>query len=233
MFRWVSEQVDALKGEISAKLSDANAPEVDYFDLRPQKWIHDAHSLFLDVTNALQNRPMVIWLTLLTLAVSTILLLDRLFAKFSSTKRKLGLPALSMQKGWDYAKVLEEGSKKYPTSPYIITYSGYEYVVFPSSSFDEIKCLNSSRASMVAWFTTVFWQGWHFLGTDNSSRYHTVGIDLARALPSRVGMRQENARGLQSRTGLSINAEEMERCVSVEDCAKASGSHECHGPVWS
>lgn len=121
-------------------------------------------------------------------------LFNRLIVKFSSTERKLGLPALAMEKGWDYAKVLEEGSKKYPNSPYIITCSGYEYVVFPSSSFEEIKRLNASRASMVDWFTTVFWQGWHFLGTDNSSPYHTFGIDLVRALPSRVWMRQENAR---------------------------------------
>ncbi|KUI58423.1 Ent-kaurene oxidase [Cytospora mali] len=85
-------------------------------------------------------------------------------------------------------------AKNYPNSPYIITYSGYEYVVFPSSSFDEIKHLNASWASMVDWFTQVFWQGWNFLGTVNSARYHTVGIDLFRALPSRVWMRQDNAR---------------------------------------
>lgn len=194
MFRWVSKQFAALKGEISARLIDAKAPEVNCFGTGPQKWIHDAHSLFLNVTDTLQNRPPLLWLTLLTLAVSTIVLSDRLFVKFSSTKRKLGLPALAMKKGWDYAKVLEEGTKKYPNSPYIITYSGYEYVVFPSSSFDEVKRLNASRASMIDWFTTVFWQGWHFLGTDNTSRYHTVGIDLARALPSRVWMRQEHAR---------------------------------------
>lgn len=194
MFRWVSEQFDALKGEISARLIDAKAPEVDSFGPRTQKWIFDTYSLFLELTNSLQNRRHVLWLTLLILAVSTIVLLDRLFAKFCSTKRKLGLPALAMEKGWDYAKVLEEGSKKYPDSPYIITYSGNEYVVFPSSSFDEIKRLNASRASMIDWFTTVFWQGWHFLGTDNNPRYHAVGIDLARALPSRVWMRQENAR---------------------------------------
>ncbi|KUI74429.1 Fumitremorgin C monooxygenase [Cytospora mali] len=47
---------------------------------------------------------------------------------------------------------------------------------------------------MVDWFTQLFWQGWPFLGTDNSARYHTVGIDLSRALPSRVWVRQDNAR---------------------------------------
>lgn len=198
MSRWGLGQFDSLKDDISAALDRLLGPlrtsENDLLDHWPRKWIYDARFLFLDGTDSLRYRPSVRWLTLLTLTVSTIFILDRLFANFSSTKRRLGLPALVMEKGWDYAKVLEEGSKKYPNSPYIIKYTGYEYVVFPSSSFDEVKRLNASRASMIDWFTTVFWQGWHFLGTDNSSRYHTVGVDLARALPSRVWMRQENAR---------------------------------------
>lgn len=193
MSQWISKQYSALRDEVMAAPNAMRSMTVTIckFHFRT---IHDARFLFDDVTNFLQNRPSVAWVTFFALAVSTMFILDRLFAKFSSAMRKVGLPALKMRKGWDYAALLEEGSKRYPNSPYIISYSGYEYVVFPSSAFDEIKRLNASRASMVDWFTTVFWQGWHFLGTDNSARYHTVGIDLARALPSRVWMRQEHAR---------------------------------------
>lgn len=198
MLRWILGQFDALTGDISAALDNALGLLRTSVGNRvapwPREWTQDAHFPFLDGTESLKNGPLVKWLTLLILAISTMFVLNHMFDKVSSAKRNLGLPALAMEKGWDYAKVLEEGSKKYPNSPYIISYAGYEYVVFPSSSFDEIKRLNASRASMIDWFTTVFWQGWRFLGTDNSARYHTVGIDLARALPSRIQMRQENAR---------------------------------------
>ncbi|KAJ0124388.1 hypothetical protein J7T55_005726 [Diaporthe amygdali] len=86
-----------------------------------------------------------------------------------------------MEEGWDYPALLTEGARRYPNSPYIITYSGYEHVVFPSSSFDEVKRLSVSRASTIAWFNQAFWQGWAFYGTDNHARYHTVAIGLAKA----------------------------------------------------
>ncbi|KAJ4414714.1 hypothetical protein N0V82_007766 [Gnomoniopsis sp. IMI 355080] len=197
MSQWILQQYSALKGEASAELNAIGslaAIKCRHFGLYGRNRIHDAQYLSFYIMSSFQDRPLVAWATFLALAVSTTFILDRLFARFFSTQRKLGLPALRMRKGWDYATLLQEGSKRYPNSPYIITYSGYEYVVFPSTSFDEIKRLKASRASMVDWFTTVFWQGWHFLGIDNSARYHTVGIDLARALPSRVWMRQENAR---------------------------------------
>ncbi|KAL1867459.1 hypothetical protein Daus18300_006303 [Diaporthe australafricana] len=91
------------------------------------------------------------------------------------------------------AAVNATGSSDIPQFP-VHHHTKNEYVVFPSSAFDEIKKLNASRASMIDWFTQIFWQGWHFLGTDNSARYHMVSIDLTRALPSRVWMRQDNAR---------------------------------------
>lgn len=99
-----------------------------------------------------------------------------------------------MQKGWDYPALLTEGARRHPNSPYMITYSGHEYVVFPSSSFDQVKRLNVSQASTIDWFNHTLWQGWAFMGTDNRARDHTVAIDLYHALPSRVWMRQDSAR---------------------------------------
>lgn len=160
--------------------------------LLQRKTVHD---LRLHLSDALESKQApVTMVTMFAVAIGTVLLLALLATGFFKAKRRLGLPTLQMPKGWDYPTLLQEGARRYPNSPYIITYSGYEYVVFPSSLFDEIKRLNASRASMVDWFTTVFWQGGEFLGTDNNARCHTVSTDLARALPSRVWMRQDDAR---------------------------------------
>lgn len=131
---------------------------------------------------------------ILAFVVGALLLLARFLVGRFPCRHKLQLPTLRMHRGWTYADLLAEGAQKYPNSPYIITYSGFEYVVFPSSSFDEVKRLNVSRASTIDWFNHTLWQGWAFMGTDNTARYHTVAIDLSRALPSRVWMRQDSAK---------------------------------------
>lgn len=46
--------------------------------------------------------------------------------------------------GWDYKAMLEHGSRLYP---YIISYAGYEYAVYPSTCFDEVKRLSPAKAS--------------------------------------------------------------------------------------
>lgn len=134
-------------------------------------------------------------LALLVASFVAMLVLDRIILRITSLRR-YGLPVLERRKGvhrWDYEKLLEEGARRYPNTPYILAYSGYEYIVYPSSSFDEIKRLPASQASMIEWFTHVFFQGWRFLGYESSSLYKAIGVDLARAVPSRVQERQQHA----------------------------------------
>ncbi|KAK3375572.1 cytochrome P450 [Lasiosphaeria ovina] len=110
--------------------------------------------------------------------------------------RQLGIPVLKVPKGlhrWDYQRLLQEGARQHPGAPYVITYSGYEYVVFPSSCFDEVKRLPVAAASMVEWYTHVFFQGWRFLGTDKSAVHKTIGLDLTRAVPSLAAARRAHA----------------------------------------
>lgn len=95
---------------------------------------------------------------------------------------------------WDYQALLREGARLYPSSPYIITYSGYEYVVYPSASFDEIKRLPAATASMIEWFTSVYFQGWWFLGHDNSALHKMIAVDLTRAVSSSTRERQDQTR---------------------------------------
>lgn len=195
MLKWLSEHYATATEQLAAARSAVGPlrlSKAQLFRLLVRKTMHDLR-LYLDEIRSPSTWTLTAALTVLCLVVTTIFISTRLLGYFHSQSRKLGLPTLHMRRGWDYPTLLKEGAEKYPDTPYIITYTGYEYVVFPSSSFEEVKRLNASRASMIDWFTTVFWQGWAFLGTDNSARYHTVGIDLARALPSRVWMRQDDA----------------------------------------
>ncbi|KAH6627320.1 cytochrome P450 [Chaetomium tenue] len=145
-----------------------------------------------------ENHPSktIQFVVLAVAAFSALIVLDKVILRFTSIRRH-GLPVLERPKGvhrWDYAALLKEGARRYPDSPYILAYSGYEYVVYPSSSFDEVKRLPASQASMIEWFTHVFFQGWRFLGYESSSLYKTIGVDLARAVPSQVQERQQHAR---------------------------------------
>ncbi|RYP38692.1 hypothetical protein DL768_010763 [Monosporascus sp. mg162] len=125
-----------------------------------------------------------------------VLTLDRYIGWHRSPKR-LGLPVLKVPKGthaWDYKTILDEGARRYPNDPYIISYAGYEYVVYPSSLFDEVKRLTAPKASAVDWFTQVLFQGWRLLGTDSSALHKTAAVDLARTLPRRVLQCQDEAK---------------------------------------
>jgi gliotoxin biosynthesis cytochrome P450 monooxygenase len=72
--------------------------------------------------------------------------------------------------------------------------------VYPSSSFDEIKRVSVKKASMLEFFTHVFFNGWRFLGTDTGTLLKTIGVDLTRAVPVRIHARQEDARRAFERT---------------------------------
>ena len=121
--------------------------------------------------------------------------LDRGVGRRRSLKG-LGLPVLKISNGthpWDYKTMLDQGARCYPDQPYIISYAGYEYVVYPSSLFDEVKRLTASKASAIDWFTEVLFQGWRVLGADSSALHKAIAVDLARAVPCRVSQSQSEA----------------------------------------
>ncbi|RYO97741.1 hypothetical protein DL765_011076 [Monosporascus sp. GIB2] len=110
--------------------------------------------------------------------------------------RRLGLPVVSPPKGvhqFDHKAILSEEARKHPDSPYLITYSRFEYVVFPASGWDEIKRIPPSKASALLYFTHVYFRGWRLLGSNTSAVHKSIGVDLTRAVPVRVHAHQESA----------------------------------------
>lgn len=114
--------------------------------------------------------------------------------------RRLGLPLHSMkprgkgQGDYDYRRLLVEGASKYPNQPYLTSYAGDEFVVFPSSFFDEVKRLPQHKASMAQYMNTKAFRGFNFLGTHGPSMTKTIGVDISRGITLKVNKRQEQAR---------------------------------------
>lgn len=184
-----------------AAVRDAVAPvrltKSELFFLSLRKLRHDLLGLFDMKRNRQEMPPASMYAVIAVILGLTIaFVIDKIYQKRSSLRR-IGLPVLQRPKGahvYDYKAILDEGARKYPNSPYIITYSGFEYVVFPESSWDEIKRIPVTKASTLEWFTHVFFQGWRLLGSDTSAIHKAIGIDLTRAIPTRVHARQESAR---------------------------------------
>lgn len=180
----------------------------DIFFLFIRKIIHD-------VMLEWQANPRSIQSPTLVVTTAVILWLLAVFASALFTRssdNELGIPVLQRQKGVsrsDYEAILKEGKRKYPDTPYIITYSGYQYIVYPSSSFDEVKRLPMAKASLIEWATHVFFQGWRFLGSDHSVLHKVIAADLWRAVPGTVWLRQSYAqRAVQTAIGNSERSEE-------------------------
>jgi hypothetical protein len=161
-----------------------------------RKTWHDVALLQSDLrqdwqTLSIAKRTFIFGAAILAIAAA----LDTITSRFLSLSRRLGIPVLRPPPGvhrWDYAVLLREGARRYPRTPYILSYSGYEYIVYPASAFDEVKRLSPASASAIEWFTHVYFQGWRFLGRDNSALHKTIAVDLARAVPSRVPARQRH-----------------------------------------
>ncbi|KAI9771200.1 MAG: hypothetical protein M1839_002859 [Geoglossum umbratile] len=94
----------------------------------------------------------------------------------------------------DFQQIVEEGARKYPDSPYIIKTQGLPYVVFPSSSFDEVKRLPSSVASAQEFFIKIYSGTWTTAGEETTALLRTIGIDLARGIPAKIHSRQEDCK---------------------------------------
>lgn len=114
--------------------------------------------------------------------------------------RRLGLPLHSMkprgkgQGDYDYRRLLEEGATKYPGQPYLTSYAGDEFVVFPSTFFDEVKRLPQNKASMAQYMNMKAFRGFNFLGTHGVSMTKTIGVDISRGITLKVNKRQDQAR---------------------------------------
>lgn len=120
---------------------------------------------------------------------------DWVLASHNSLTRR-GFPLLQRPKGqsrWDFQAKLEEGARQFPNTPYIIRYGGFEQIVYPSSSFGEVKSLPVAKASLMEYFAHCFFEGWHFLGREVGALHGTLGVDLARSLPARVRERESVA----------------------------------------
>jgi hypothetical protein len=174
-----------------------------------RKLVFDVRQVLSDPISTWQGLPPKTRIMLLVLFLfAAILLVDKTRARARSLTR-LGLPVLKPPKGvssWDYQAMLDAGARLYPNTPYIISYAGYEYVVYPSSCFDEVKRLPPSKASAVQWFTEVMFQGWRFVGRDSSSLHKTLAVDLPRALSGRVHECQSESK-LACEAALGENAE--------------------------
>ena len=194
MSSYVSNITEALKAEYAtfqSIIGPIRLTKSQLLGLFIRKLAHDAKIEWEDASLTL--RTAVAGMAVVVIMV----LVDKSVAKLGLRRTKLGIPVLQRPKGvhlWDYENLLQEGHRQYPDTPYIITYSGYEYIVYPSSSFDEVKRLSMSHASLVDWATHVFFQGWRLLGKDNSILHKVIAADLFRALPSSVHARQRNAK---------------------------------------
>ncbi|KAM7200669.1 Cytochrome P450 [Naviculisporaceae sp. PSN 640] len=150
-----------------------------YLSLR--KGWHDLRLLLSDLVeyfNTLSaNQTKILLITL-----PVLVLLTCYFFQSPSNVSRLGLPVVKLGRDYNYPALLAQAAKDHPDTPYIIKSSGYDYIVFPSSCFDEIKRLPITTASMVEWYTHVFFQGWRFLGSDKSNLHKTIGLDLTRAV---------------------------------------------------
>ena len=67
-----------------------------------------------------------------------------------------------------------------------------EYVVFPSSYFDEIKKLPERQASTLAFFRDSFHEPWSGIPRQTVELIKTISVDLARTIPTLVRGRQED-----------------------------------------
>ncbi|KAH9216455.1 cytochrome P450 [Leptodontidium sp. 2 PMI_412] len=111
--------------------------------------------------------------------------------------RRLGIPKLSPSNGkhaFDYKPMLDEAAIKYPDRSWLFSYSGFEFVVFPSAYVDEIRRLPARTASLVDFLTTVQFGGRHLIGSDDSSNtlHKTASTDLARSV-GLMGLERQQA----------------------------------------
>lgn len=177
--------------------------------------------------------PRATYTLLAGVALLVMLLVDQIRARKSSLQR-LGIPLVKTPKGakkFDYKAILDEGAAKHPGQRFIVPYSGFELVVLPNFTWDEIKRIPVSKASTLEYFTHAFFQGWRFLGTDTSAVHKTIGVDLTRALPVRVGAQQDSAaRACESALGMSKEWKSSRMYWTMQDIVLTTNAEGLVGP---
>ncbi|GAP83762.1 putative cytochrome P450 oxidoreductase [Rosellinia necatrix] len=147
----------------------------------------------LDIRNSWSDASLGARIALLVFLYSIVMLAaDRASARLTTLTRR-GFPSLRRPKGqrrWDFQAKMEDGARRFPSTPYIVRYAGFEQIVYPSSSFHEVKSLSVDQASLMEYYAHCYFEGWHFLGREIGALHATLSNDLARSLPARVHERQ-------------------------------------------
>ncbi|KAI0139857.1 cytochrome P450 [Xylariaceae sp. FL1272] len=179
---YLLEQYDVARGV----LAPLRLSWWDLFHLTCRKMAHDLLLSLRDLREVgFQQYVSPYGTTLIVLLAVTIFYAsDKAISRFTSLSRK-GLPILKKPRGvhpWDFKAILEEGTRVYPESPYILSSAEYEFVVFPSSMTDELKRHPASHASALEFLTDVYFQGWRFLGDSTSVLHKTISVEFTRLL---------------------------------------------------
>jgi hypothetical protein len=206
--------------------------EMAFLTIREFK--HDMRLLFGDPKQSWQELSSITRICILLFVVLLISIAVDKIRAYRRSLRRLGLPVLKVPRGvhrWNYECLMKLGSRLYPDTPYIMSYAGYEYVVYPSFCFDEVKRLTPSKASAVDWFTEVMFQGWQFLGRDSSALHKTLAVDLPRALPARVQQCQQEAmQACESALGTSTEWKAFRLFMTMSQIVVCSNSIGLAGP---
>ncbi|KAI2635283.1 cytochrome P450 [Xylaria nigripes] len=207
----------------------------ELLQLTLRKMLHDLRIAMVDISTTTK------YVGLGVLMLVVILFIDHLRVERQSL-RHLGLSFVRRPKGvhqWDYAALLDEGARRYSDSPFILSYSGFEYVVFPPSMWDEVKRIPQTKASNMEFNKHVFFGGWGFLGSDISALHRSIGTDLTRAIPIRTQAHYESAK-FASKTALDPCPEwksfrmywTLQDIISTTNAAGLVGSEMGTDPSW-
>lgn len=192
MLEALYSQYDALRDQFAAiriAMAPVRLTNSELLQLSLRKISHDLTLAFSDLSPT--ARYTVLAIPVLIIAI----VLDEFRVRRKSL-RHLGLPYVRPPKGahrWDYTAILNWGARRHRNRPFLISYSGFEYVVFPPSMWDEVKRIPQAKASAMEFFKHVFFGGWGFLGTDISALHKSIGTDLTRAIPVRTQAHYEGA----------------------------------------
>ncbi|KAK4212046.1 cytochrome P450 [Rhypophila decipiens] len=178
--QWFSTAMEQYTAMQSA-IGPLRLTKSDLLFLSMRKMCHDVGTLLSDLLDDARSATFGERVKMILIIITPLIILASYLLQTPSSASQLGLPIYNFGRDYNYPELLTRAAKEHPHTPYIIKFASYEYIVFPSSFFDEIKRIPASTGSMVEWFTHVFFQGWRFLGSDKSNLHKTIATDLTRA----------------------------------------------------
>lgn len=114
---------------------------------------------------------------------------------------------------------------QYPKQSFLIRAFGVEYVVFPSSFFDEIKRLPEQQASALAFFRDSFHEPWSGIPRQSAELLKAVSVDLPRAIPTFVRRRQRDcAAACQNVIGTSAEWKEVTLFAGMQEIVASTNA---------